>query len=136
MSGTETRFQAGNAAAVKHGTSAKSQIRPVARLHRRRLMRQLGLRASELDPIARAYLDLFVRTQSKVSLADEYLAQHGLLDAEGKPRPVLSVYTSWVNSSRLALGRLEAHLATTTHDPRAALSNYIDSTYGSDEDAA
>ena len=122
MSGEATRFGPGNQAAVTHAATAESRIRPVARLHRRRLMRQLGLRAREMDPLAKGYLDLYVRTQSKVALADEYLAEHGLLDAEGKPRPVLSVYTSWVNSSRLALSRLEAHLGTREANPAEALA--------------
>ena len=37
--------------AVRHGATAERQYAPVARVHQRRVMRQLGLKAADLDPI-------------------------------------------------------------------------------------
>ena len=48
-------------------------------------MRQLGLKAADLDPIGKGYLDLFVRSMAKVELADRWLSEHGLLKADGEP---------------------------------------------------
>ena len=40
-----TRFQAGNTVRLAHGATSEGHIRPVARTHRRRLLRQLGISA-------------------------------------------------------------------------------------------
>jgi len=123
---------AGNTLAVKHGATAERQYQPVARVHRRRVLRQLGLRAGDLDPIGKGYLDLYVRSMAKVELADRWLSEHGLLRADGEPQPVLRVYSTWTNSARLALARLEAHLGARVRSPEAELRDYIDATYGDD----
>lgn len=47
----------GNLNAVTHGASSDAQIRPVVRSQKRRLLRQIGLSASDLDGVGRALLD-------------------------------------------------------------------------------
>ena len=96
-------FAEGNTAALTHGATSETRIRPVARNHRRRVLRQLGLRAGELDPLARGYLDLYSRTVAKVELLDAHFAEHGLLKADGEPQGGNEVLRrSLVNSARLA----------------------------------
>ena len=82
-------FERENIAAGRHGASSERQIKPVARNHRRRVLRQLRLSSREFDPVGRAYLDAFVRLQAKVDLIDRYVDEHGLIRAEGEPRPVM-----------------------------------------------
>ena len=116
--GQRPPFEPGNELSVRHGASSERRIAPVARAHRRRVLRQLRLRASDLDPLARGYLDLYARTLAKVELLDAYFAEHGLLTASGEPQGGARFYVSLVNSARLALSRLEAHLAS--RDPAVA----------------
>jgi len=104
--------QPANQNAISHGATSERHIRPLAHNHRRRVLRQLRLSPRDLGPIARGYLDLYCRTQAKVELIDAFVSEHGLVRPDGEPQAVLKVYTSLVNSSRLALARLEAHLGT------------------------
>jgi hypothetical protein len=105
-------FEPGNLAAVKHGASSRDRIRPLARNHRRRVLRQLRLSPRDLDPIGRGFLDQYVRLTAKVDLIDAYIAEHGLIRGDGEPQPVMKLYVSLQNSARLALQRLEAHLVS------------------------
>ena len=114
-----------------HGATSEAQVRPLARNHRRRILRQIGLRASEVDPIGRAYLDAFVRLAAKVELIDLYVAEHGLLRDDGEPQPCMRLYVSLHNSARLALQRLELHLRATGRDPVEQLGAYLSANYGS-----
>jgi len=118
----------GNQNAIKHGATTDVQIRPLARVQRRRVLRQLRLSPRDLDAIGRGYLDQYVRLVSKVDLLDTYLAQHGLLRADGEPQPCLRLYTSLANSARLALTRLEDHLRKRHADD--TLEAYVHETYG------
>lgn len=115
-----------NTNALKHGATSDDRIAPVARNHRRRVLRQLGLSPRDLDPIGRGYLDGYCRTIAKVEAIDAYLGEHGLMRPDGDPQPVLKLYVSLVNSARLALARLEAHVRGRRHDPQAALAAYLD----------
>jgi hypothetical protein len=63
-------FEPGNTASLKHGLSSERRIAPLARNHRRRLLRRIGLRAGDVDPLGRAYLDHYVRLAAKVELID------------------------------------------------------------------
>jgi hypothetical protein len=117
-------------AAVRHGGTSERKIRPLARNHRRRLLRQIGLRAADVDPIGRAYLDAFVRLAAKVELIDRYVAEHGLLREDGEPQACMRLYVSLHNSARLALQRLELHLRATGRDPVEQLGSYLATTYG------
>lgn len=103
-------FQPGNEMGLRHGALSERQIRPVARNHRRRVLRQIGLSPRDLDPIGKAHLDLYVRLMAKVELIDVYVGEHGLIRDGGEPQPAMRLYVSLANSARLALGRLEDHL--------------------------
>lgn len=106
---------------MTHGASAESRIRPVARSQKRRLLRQIGLAASDLDGVGRALLDNWARCQAKVELCDRYFAEHGFLDEGGEPRAAVRVYFVAANSARLALVRLNEHLKARHHSPLPAL---------------
>lgn len=124
-----------NQNATKHGVASETRIRPVARNHRRRVLRQLRLSPRDLDPLSAGYLDLYCRLMSKIELADRYLSEHVLLKADGEPQPVLRVYSTWVNSARLSLARLESHLGARAKSPHVVLTAYLDQAYGDDLDA-
>jgi hypothetical protein len=118
-----------NQNAVRHGAHSAAQIVPIARAQKRRLLRQIGLKASDLESVGRGYLDNWSRAQSKVEILDRYFAAEGFLDAEGVPRPATKVYFVAVNSARLALARLEEHLRVRSRSPRAALQSYLEAEY-------
>lgn len=115
----------GNRNALRHGATSEARILPVARNHRRRVLRRLGLSARDLDPLARGYLDVYVRLTSKVELIDAYVEEHGLIRADGDPQPVMRLYVALANSARLALTRLEEHLRTRKRDAGAVLAEYL-----------
>jgi hypothetical protein len=112
----------GNVLALRHGSSSERQIRPLARNHRRRVLRQIRLRASDLDPVGKAYLEHYVRLTAKIELIDRYVDEHGLLRDDGEPQPAMRLYVSLHNSARLALQRLEQHLAERGVDVASALA--------------
>jgi hypothetical protein len=95
---------------VRHGAHSQQSVGPIAAAAKRRLLRQLGLRASDLDGPGRAYLDLWARAAAKVALLDEHFDRAGLLDADGEPVPATRIYFTAANSARLALDRLTDHL--------------------------
>lgn len=103
---------AGNSNAAKHLAQAtkSDQIATRAGNHKRRLLRQLGTRESALSPSARGYLALLARLLAKLDSVDAYLDEVGLIRADGEPQPVLKLYVSLANSTRLAMQRLEQHL--------------------------
>jgi len=84
--------QPGNLNALRHGGSSVAQIRPAARAQKRRFLRQVGLKASDLDGVALALLDNWARAQAKVQLLDAHFDEHGLLDEAGEPRPAAKIY--------------------------------------------
>jgi hypothetical protein len=90
-------------APLKHGAYSANQIRSRARAHRRRFLRQGGLRASDLDAVAAAYLDGWARALGKVDL----------FDADQNRNGELREYFAALNSARLWLAKLEARLAAT-----------------------
>lgn len=95
---------------VLHGARSEPTVRKVATVQKRRLLRQIGLRASDLDGMALGYLELWARCAAKIELMDAWSAEHGWLDDDGKPPGFVAVYFAAVNSARLALGKLEEHL--------------------------
>jgi hypothetical protein len=103
-------FQSGNEIATMHGATSERRIRPLARNHRRRVLRQIGLRASELDPAAKAYLEHYARLTAKVVLIDRYLDEVGVLDTDGNPRACMTLYVRLHRAALSALSRLEGHL--------------------------
>jgi len=75
-------------------------------------LRQIGVRAADLDAVGKAYLNLYVRLVAKLDLLDRHFAEVGLLKANGDPQAAVRFYVSLANSTRLALARLEEHLRT------------------------
>jgi hypothetical protein len=94
----------------RHGAYSERQIRPRASRQKRRILRQIGLRAGDLDSVGRAYLDQWARAQAKVELLDEWFAEHGFLDDKGEPVGGAKVYFVALNAARLNLARFEEHL--------------------------
>jgi hypothetical protein len=97
-------------AATTHGARAPGEIRRVARVQKRRLLRQAGLRAADLDGLGMAFLDNWSRAQAKVELYDRWAAEHGWIDDEGNEPGFVRTYFAALNSARLALGKLGEHL--------------------------
>jgi len=95
------KARAGNVHALRHGANSPSQIKRRARAHRRRFLRQIGLRASGLDAIALAYLDGWARALAKVDAYDDDPRHR-----ERDPRE----YHAAMNSARLWMTRLEERL--------------------------
>ncbi len=100
--------------------TARIQIRSRARAHRRRFLRQIGLRASGLDAIALGYLDGWARSLAKVDLFDTDENRNG----------ELREYFAALNAARLWLAKLEARLSLLgldrredDRDPLAALES-------------
>jgi hypothetical protein len=107
---TPAQLEQRGAANLRHGARSEPQVRQVATVQKRRLLRQIGLRAADLDGVALGYLDAWARAQSKVELMDQWAAEHGWLDEDGRPPGFVSVYFAALNSARLSLGKLEEHL--------------------------
>jgi hypothetical protein len=103
-------FEPGNEAALVHGATSERHIRPLARNQKRRVLRQMGLRVSDLNPVGRALLEHYVRLTAKVVLIDRYLDEVGVVDEHGQPQPSLKVYVQLHRAALNALGRLEAHM--------------------------
>src|SRR5205085_9994201 len=89
---------------------SEPQVRRMATVQKRRMLRQIGLRMHDLDAVALGYLDLWARAQSKVELYDGWAAEHGYLTAAGESPPWVKEYFAAINSARLALGKLADHL--------------------------
>jgi hypothetical protein len=118
-------FEKDNTAAMRHGATSERRIGPLARNHKRRVLRQIGLRASEIDPIGKAYLEHYTRLTAKVVLIDRYLDEVGVLDEHGSPRPCMNLYTRLHGAAVQALARLERHLGPRERDPFAALEAHL-----------
>jgi hypothetical protein len=109
------------AAALRHGGYSPAQIKARARAHRRRFLRQIGLRASDLDAIAGGYLDGLARSLAKVDL----------FDADENRNGELREYFAAMNAARLWLAKLEARLALLgldrahADDPFARLHDHL-----------
>jgi len=122
----------GNTNALRHGATSEAQIVPIARAQKRRLLRQIGLAAGDLDGVGRALLDNWARAQGKVELLDRYFAAHGFLDEGGDPQPATRLYFVAVNSARLAVVRLNEHLRASKRDHASVLADYL----SAEDDAA
>jgi hypothetical protein len=105
-----TGYQPGNDDAALHGATSERQIRPVARNHRRRVLRQIGLSPRDLDAVGKAHLEHYTRTTSKIVLIDRWLDEHGVLRDDGTPQPCMRLYVQLMNTARTSLKALEEHL--------------------------
>jgi hypothetical protein len=105
-------FEPGNELAVTHGATSEAHIRPLARNHRRRALRQIGLRPSDLDPAAKAYLEHYVRLTAKVVLVDPSTDATASLPRTGEPPPSTDLSVRLQPAALAALGKLAQHLDT------------------------
>jgi hypothetical protein len=119
----------GNLLALRHGAHSPRQIGPRATRQKRRLLRQIGLRAGDLDSVGRGYLDCWARAQAKVELLDDWFAEHGFLRGDGEPVGGARIYFTAVNSARLSLDRFERHLRARKRDAAAELQTYLEANY-------
>ncbi len=116
-----------------HGGHSSAKVIPLARVRKRRLLRQLGLRAGDLDSLGRSYLDLYCKCATKLDLLDRFYAEHGLIDDDGVPQASVAFYTSLVNSARNALTKLEKHVQAARPDAVADLHAYLAQRHGDDD---
>lgn len=86
-------------AATSHGARSPTQIQRRARIHRRRFLRQMRMRAGDLDAISLSYLDGYCRALGKLDLYDAS-------EVERDPRE----YHAALNSARLWMAKLEDRL--------------------------
>lgn len=96
---------------VLHGARSEQHVKRTATVQKRRLLRQIGLRAADLNGIGLGYLDTWARAQAKIELMDAWSNEHGWLSQDGQPPGFVAVYFAAINSARLALGKLDEHLA-------------------------
>ena len=127
--------QPGNTLAVKHGAHSEAQIRPIARAQKRRLLRQIGLRANDLDGVGQALLDNWARAQSKAELLDRHFAERGFLNPDGEPSGAAKVYFVALNSARLAVARFSDHMQARDRECGSALRAHLDAHYVVEHDA-
>lgn len=102
---------------TQHGARSEHRVSPLAKNLKRRVLRQLKLRVSELDPVALGYVEAYVRAAVKVRLYDEWLEEHGLVNGEGCSPRFMPTYVALLNSTRLSLARLEDRLGLHVEDP-------------------
>src|SRR5581483_2534460 len=117
---------------MRHGAHSERRVGSASANHRRRLLRQLGLRVGDLDPLARGYLDQYVTPRAKLDLLDAYFEEHGLLKPSGEAHGATRFYVSLANSARLSLGRFEEHLRFRKRDATDELRAHVARTYGTD----
>lgn len=118
------QFTNGNTAAATHGAYSVRLTAARARAHRRRFLRHAGLRASDLDAIARAYLEQWAHGRARMDAFDSG-------ERESKN------YWTAFNSTHRALKSLEARMrelglaqGRAVVQPGAKLERYLDNAYG------
>jgi hypothetical protein len=112
-----------------HGGRSQVAIRRRAGYLKQSILQPLGIRHAELDQIARRYLDLYVRVLAKIELYDEWAAEHGYLDEEGRPPAFVRDYFAAVNSAGRLLSKLEAHLDRHQRSGPSPLQRHLASHY-------
>jgi hypothetical protein len=105
-----------------HGAHSAARVSPFAAAQRRRLLRQTGLRASDLTPLGRAQLVNWSRAAAALHMLDMHAAEHGWLTDNGDPKGFTRFYIAMLNAERHALKALQAHLRPTVErDPLGAV---------------
>src|SRR5579864_2095652 len=99
----------GNVLALRHGARSERVLQPAAQRHARRLLRQRGLRASDLSAPGQALLRNWARAAAALELLDAHAEREGWLDEKGEPRGFTKLYVSMLNSERLAIRAMEEH---------------------------
>lgn len=97
---------------VLHGARSEPTVKRAATTVKRRLLRRIGLSASDLDGVGQSYLDLFARSMAKVELMDQWQANQGTgwLNDEGTAPGYTDKYFAAVNTASRALSKLDEHL--------------------------
>jgi hypothetical protein len=116
------------AAATVHGVRSDAHVRDVARAQKRRILRRLGMRASDLDAISAVFVDVLARSLAKVVMLDAYYAERGIVRSDGQGEPTLAIYMSALNQAGLTAVKLAEHMSRqgVTGDD---LHDYIDAEY-------
>jgi hypothetical protein len=96
-------FVEGNSAAEKHGAFSDRRVDPLAAIAAADLVDAAPwLAAPGFGPAVEAWS----RTEARVALIDAYLARHGPLDDEGKPRPATELLVKFERLAADLRGRL------------------------------
>lgn len=101
-------FWSANAAARKHGLTASTSLVPLVDEERERLLERMELAASELTWIAHEALTNYARAVVKLNAADEWIAEHGLFDADGESPAPMRWYWTAHRAATKALAELRA----------------------------
>jgi hypothetical protein len=107
---------------ARHGARSERHVTPLAANLKRNILRQIGLRASDLDAVALGHLEVYVRALSKVRLYDEWIDKHGLVDPDGSSPGFMATYFAALNSARLSLRAFEDHLKAQGGGPPSMVS--------------
>jgi hypothetical protein len=110
----QARF--GNTNALRNGARSPNEIKRRARNHRRRFLRQLHTRATDMDPIALAYVDGWARALAKLDAYDD--------DPQYRDRDPRE-YHAALNSARLWLAKLEQRLGAVGVDRGRSLDSAL-----------
>jgi hypothetical protein len=76
-----------------HGATNERQIVQRTTIEKRRLLRQIGLRESDLESVGRALLTNWARAAAALRLMDAYGQEHGWLKPDGEPRGFAKLYS-------------------------------------------
>jgi hypothetical protein len=115
-------------AQLVHGAQSEPRVKDAARAQKRRLLRRLGRRASDLDAISALYVDLLSRSLAKLALLDKHYAAAGIVREDGQGQATLPLYVSMLNSARLTAARLADHMAR-QGEQGEDLADYIAANY-------
>ena len=111
-----------SAPTVLHGARSEPTVKRAATTVKRRLLRRIGLSASDLNGVGQSYLDLFARAMAKVELMDQWQADRGggWLNDEGAAPGYTDKYLAAINTARLSLAKFDEHLVA-QHKRRAPM---------------
>jgi len=118
--------------------TARSQVvaRRRAGYVKQSVLQAAGIRYADLDLIARRYLDLYARVQTKVELYDAWVREHGFLDEEGRTPPWIKEYYAAINTAGRLLARVEEHLRRHQQAGPSPLELHLSRHYDADGDVA
>jgi hypothetical protein len=125
------RDSSGDDMAVTHGAYSEGRSNQRAKTLANWWRNRSGIRAGELTGTQAALLRQWSTTTAKAELIDAYIAEHGLMRADGTPQPAMQLYVALVNSARHALTKLQQSLGNRPR--RDELADYLAANYGDDE---
>lgn len=110
VSSRSPQARPGNVNAVSHGARSDRAVTRRAGYEKQRLTQRLGIRQSELAPPLRYRFDEWAKAQALVWLYDQWIAEHGALDAEGQPPAFSATHQAARNSASRLFAKVEADL--------------------------